>query len=146
MPFSARLRFAWRMQRLLVPGLRRSMPSSKRLSLSSAHIRFGLTSAAGARWFLLGRLPPITPATLALPPGQTLGKKHPVQESPPHGFRPLKEGLCRLLAEPTPSPRLCISAWARPLADQVRVSCRRKVHGQKRNFSFCTKPELLTLR
>src|SRR6202021_2060153 len=51
-----------------------------------------------------------------------LFKRHPLQESPPHGFRPLKEGLCRLLAEPTPSPRLCISAWARPLADQVRLS------------------------
>ena len=38
------------------------------------------------------------------------GKRHPVQESPPHGFQPLKEGLCRLLSEPTPSPRLCISA------------------------------------
>jgi len=34
-------------------------------------------------------------------------ERHPVQESPPHGFRPLKEGLYRLLSEPT---RLCISA------------------------------------
>ena len=38
------------------------------------------------------------------------GQRHPVQESPPHGFQPLQEGLCRLLSEPTPSPRLCISA------------------------------------
>src|ERR1017187_6273337 len=46
----------------------------------------------------------------ALAAGLLLGERYPIQESPPHGFQPLKEGVCRLLSEPTPSPRLCISA------------------------------------
>jgi hypothetical protein len=55
-------------------------------------------------------------------PSGDVDAHRPLQESPPHGFRPLQEGLCRLLAEPTPSPRLCISAQARPLADAIRLS------------------------
>src|ERR1700733_15369732 len=74
-----------------------------------------------------------------------LFKRHPLQESPPHGFRPLKEGLCRLLAEPTPSPRPCISAWARPSrtrSDYHDVESRPAKSGtshfaQNRNFSLC---------
>ncbi len=72
--------------------------------------------------------------------------RHLARESPPHGFRPFEQGLCRLLSEPTPSPRLSNSTEARSSVEQVRVSCSRKGPGQKRNFSLCRKPELLTLR
>lgn len=68
--------------------------------------------------------------------GLPLGERHAVQESPPHGFRPLKEGWCRLLAEPTPSPRLCIRSGATPRGPDQTIMTLRAAR---------SKAELLTL-